>query len=169
MRYLTFTIVISIIFLNFVSCSQPGGVGDPPPHEDVTLSFVDEQENDRLDPNHRSPFTGSNLEIYYLKDGKKERVFEGNLDYPKNFKLDISEGEGNSKMTLWISNYVEDDGNTTTLIEFPDGTVDTVTMEPLNDYANSAKMLWYDGKLVWEIDSEYTMPIEIIKPVTSND
>jgi hypothetical protein len=103
-----------------------------------------------------------------LTEGKKERVFDGNLDYPKNFVIKYSEGEGKSKMMLWISNHVEEDGNTQTLIEFLDGTIDTVTMEPLNEYANSAERLWYDGELVWEVDSDYTMPVEITKPVTSN-
>lgn len=169
MRCLIITIVLCTISLNFWACSNStGGVGDPSPHEEVLLSFVDEQGNDRLDPNHSSPFTESNLEIYYLKDGKKERVFEGNLDYPKNFKLYISEGEEHSKMMLWISNHVEEDGHTKTLIEFPGGTTDTVTMEPLNEPANSARKLWYDGELVWMVDSDYTMPIEITKPVTAN-
>lgn len=169
MRYLAFTIVTCVVFLISIACSNStGGVADPPPHEDIGLSFVDEQGNDRLNPDHSSPFTENNLEIYYLKDGEKERVFNGNLDYPKNFKLYISEGEENSRLQLALSNHVEGDGNTQTLIEFPDGTVDTVTMKPLNGYANSAERLWYDGKLVWEVDSDYTMPVEITKPVTSN-
>jgi hypothetical protein len=83
--------------------------------------------------------------------------------------IDYSENEDKSTMMLWISNHVEDDGNTHTLIEFPDGTVDTVIMVPLNEDANSAERLWYDGELVWENDSDYTMPIEIVKPITSSD
>lgn len=169
MRYLTFLIVICSIVLSFISCSKStGGIGDLEPNENVALSFVDEQGNDRLDPDHSSPLTESNLEIFYLKDGKKERVFDGNLDYPKNFVIKYSEGEENSKMMLWISNYIEEDGNTKTLIEFPGGTVDTVTMEPLTKDANSAVKIWYDGELVWMVDSDYTMPVEITKPVSPN-
>lgn len=169
MRLFVYMFLISSLVISLMSCSNSSsGTGAPPPHAEMLLSFVDEQGNDRLDPDHSIPLSESNLDIYYLKDGEKEKVFDGNLDYPKNFKIYYSEGEGKFTMMLWPSNHIEEDGNTTTLIEFPDATVDTVTMEPTNEDANSAVKIWYDDQLVWDRNSDNAMPIEITKPLQEN-
>lgn len=67
-------------------------------------------------------------------------------------------------MMFWISNHLEGDGNTPILIEFPDGTIDAETMGPLIENDNSAERLQYNRDIVREMDSDYTMPIEISKP-----
>lgn len=169
MRFKMFKSFSLVVIAVLIGCSsETGPLCCAPPNANIEFSIVDTQGADRLDPDHNSSLSESNLDIYYLKDGEKEKVFDGNLDYPKNFKIYYSEGEGKFTMMLWPSNHIEEDGNTTTLIEFPDSTVDTVTMEPTNEDANSAVKIWYDDQLVWDRNSDNTMPIKITKPVSEN-
>lgn len=158
-RFLNQFILLGFIIFLLACSSKTGPVCCGPPNANVEISIVDSQGADRLDPNHSHSVTEQSLDLYHVDETEKQRFSTG---------IAIYEGEDIFIMQLTLSNHVEDDGNTTTLIEFADGTVDTVTMEPLNEDANSARRLWHDGELVWENDSEYTMPIEIIKPVASD-
>lgn len=158
-RFFNQFILLGFIIILLACSSKTGPVCCGPPNANVEISIVDSQGTDRLDPDHPHSLTEQSLDLYHVDETEKQRFSTG---------IAIYEGEDTFIMQLTLSNHVEDDGNTTTLIEFPGGTLDTVTMEPLNEDANVVKRLWYDGELAWENDLEYTMPIEITKPATSD-
>ncbi len=129
-----------------------------PPNADITFSIVDEQGQDRLNPDHDHSLSEQNIDPYYVDGEEKE---PGSA-----IEIFQSENTGIYVLQLFLSNYIGEDGKTTTLLEFPNGTVDTLKMEPLRDEGSATDKLWYDGKLVYDVDDPELF--EITKSVAEN-
>lgn len=153
--FIAFT--ISFI-LGFISCTSdstgPEGLGQ----HGVTfaIAFVDSTGQDLLDKETSNYWTEDDLDIYYLKDGEKELVFNANLDMPKNFWIydpDNYKGveDSNCHMELLLSSYLDEDGYSTTYIEFPGGEMDTLRLKGrLTQAGFFGDTLWYNGEFMWE-------------------
>ena len=144
-------IYVLVMATALMTCSDsPGSIdGVAQPNPSVELSFVDGNGEDLLNPNHQNYWNEDSLRIYYLKDGEKSRVYNGNLDHPENFKI-VEVKDDNNFIMLWLNNHIEE-GFTTTFIEFPDGSMDTIKIKARRIKGSVwADKLWYDGELAWE-------------------
>lgn len=93
--------------------------------------------------------TEQNLTVYFVKEGQAEKIYRGNLDAPKMCK--VVEGESAEKeLRLFPSDYLSNNYSLT-LLEFPDGKVDTVKCFIETKGANQiCKQVWYNGASKWQ-------------------
>lgn len=147
-------LIVVIVAVTFcISCSnstEPETADVAQPSPDIGLSFVDEDGKDLLNPEHPNHWNEDNLDVYYLQDGEKVRVYDDMMDYPESFKIFYAGDQDRYTMQLWTSSYVED-GHTTTFIEFPDGKMDTIKIK-VHSVEGSllAQKIWYNGELSWQ-------------------
>jgi len=54
---------------------------------DVTAEFSlkDDKGNDLLNPDNANAIDESEIKIFYVLNGEPKEVFDGNMDYPRNF------------------------------------------------------------------------------------
>ena len=103
-----------------------------------------------------------NITVYFMKEGRKEKVHRGHLDTPKMFSI-YRNASDQEILRLFPSDYIEN-GKSYTLIEFSATDVDTVVC--LFNTSNSSiigEEVWYNGKSVWNIDQSSPRAIEVIK------
>lgn len=135
---------LSILIL-MMTCNQTESGIEPPPSMDVSISYVDDEGNDVIDPNTLQFFN-----IYYLllneETGDFERVEARDPQY--SFYRD----ESSNLIALRIfPNREFIDGQTTTLIESPRDDFDTLTVEGRKEGRGAvAETIWYNGEKVWE-------------------
>lgn len=104
--------------------------------------------NDLLNPSTVGSFNTGNVDLFYLNNGQKERVYNGNMDYPENFF--IFEANGQYYMRLFPSEYVI--GNrSTSFIQFNQTDIDTLTCQLLKSESKAVcTQVWYNDQLVWD-------------------
>lgn len=170
-----FSIFVLLLFVSFTVMTCTTGstenekVGIPNPHVDISLSFFDSNHKDLLNPENTPDWDKESLNIYDLKeDGPKVRA-DNSLDNPKGFTISYSEDQNCWYMNLGLSTYLID-GFTTTFIEFPAGTMDTLKLKGYrNEYGSIiGEKFWYNGELLWEQAEEgqnEPMYFEITKQV----
>lgn len=125
------------------------------PNEIAMISYIDEQGQDLLDPDYENSINKNNLEFYYVEDGEKSRE-------PGSADIIYEEETKNYILQLHLSSHIEENGFTTTFIEFANGT-DTLKLEPRGEDGAFGEKFWYNGDLVWEVSSEEPIYLEITK------
>lgn len=107
-----------------------------------------------LDPTNPSAFQESQIDIYYLVDGEKQKVYNGNLDLPENFSIEVD--ELTDKYVMVLSPNDEADGSTSaTYIQWNEENTDTVTCEFARGKEHMiTTQIAYNGKEVWSVDGE---------------
>lgn len=145
--------LLVIFLLVMAACSlgtEPSIDSTPQPGVDVALYFSDENGDDLLNPAHAEGWNEENIDIFYLIDGEKERVYHSNLDLPKRFKI-VHGTEDRYYMLLWLSEHVEDE-HTVTYVEFPNGETDTLKIhaEEKSNGVVRADKFWYNEELLFE-------------------
>jgi hypothetical protein len=99
--------------------------------------------------------------VYFVRNGQAEKIYRGNLDAPKMCKVAES-ASGEKKLYLFPSDYL-DNNYSLTLLEFPDGKVDTVRCYITTRRGDQiCKQVWYNGELKWQ-QGQDGRRIEIVK------
>lgn len=124
----------------------------------VNIHYLDQQGKNWLT---EQGITEQNLTVYFVKEGQAEKIYRGNLDAPKMCK--VIEGESAEKeLRLFPSDYLAN-SYSLTLLEFPDGKVDTVKCYIETKGINQiCKQVWYNGASKWQA-GQTSRRIEIIK------
>ena len=144
-----FHLVLSAFLL--LSCSSTG------PDEtfrstDINFSFVDKNGNDLLRSSHSDKITEQNTDLYFLKNGKKQRAFDDNLDHPKHFFIS-DEKISNRYFMRVFPNIIDGQETATTYIEFSDASKDTIKVQ-YKDEPTVVTKIWYNGELRWDTNSD---------------
>lgn len=77
--------LLSLIGMFFISCERR--ISGPLIDSGFSISLVNAKGDDLLDPSNPNFFNEENLEMYVLKKDEKVRLYQGNLDAPKFFKI----------------------------------------------------------------------------------
>lgn len=77
--------LLSLIGMLFLSCERR--ISGPLIDSGFSISLVNAKGDDLLDPSNPNFFNEENLEMYVLKKDEKVRLYQGNLDAPKFFKI----------------------------------------------------------------------------------
>lgn len=125
----------------------------------IDIMYVDENGDSWLD---QKELNENNINIYFMKDGQKEKVFRGNLDAPKMFSI-YQDASGKDVFRLFPSDYIENN-KSRTLIEFSSTDVDTVDCV-FNTRNNNmiCEEIWYNGEPIWNTTQNSPRVIEIVK------
>ena len=94
--------------------------------------------------------TEAGMEVYELVGGQKIRVYQSNFDAPKGIRLTISTDTAASQLQFTPSTQTGANGESLTLLEFPDHSVDTVQCR----FEAEDGSIWcinvrYNGKQRW--------------------
>lgn len=134
-------LMVGIIMIGMSGC---GGNEDCCTIIDVDVRIhYQTQAGDNL-INSVDDFKESNIKVYYMKGEEFEYVNSGNLDFPNMHRID-EDGNGNLILTVFPSNYYEDN-QSTTLIELNPNVVDTLVGEfELGSNKEILKRAWLNG------------------------
>lgn len=131
-----------------------------------SIFIKDSLGNDLLDPDNGT-ISAEDINIYYLQNGEKKRVYNSRYDYPENFRiLQTEDGTEQYYLVVFANDEANTDSISTTYIEFRKEEIDTleakITEKPGLFIATTA---WYNGvlKVDKSIPSKYPMSFEIIK------
>ncbi len=134
---------------------------------DVSFSFINSKGEDLLNPAIAGALTEENVDIYVLKNGTKTRLYQGNLDASKFFKIRTENGKNRLQLYFDIlpENFV---GNKITQwIRYKDGTEDEIVGEFNADRKTNTLLqtVWINGVAKTKTETAYSgqTPIVIIK------
>ncbi len=137
-----------IIILFLVNCKSDNENQSVDIDTGLSISIVNNEGIDLLNPNDSSSIKEKNIKLFYLINGEKEEFFDADLDSPKGFgiykdvdsyKIDIMPYIGNSNQI------------TTTFIELEKGVLDTIKckIEKTENRVLCSKV-WFNSELKWE-------------------
>lgn len=128
------------------------------------LSIVNSAGLELLDPNSDNNINVRNTDLYYIINGKKERQFHGNLDYPKMFT--IEKYMGDYLIKVFLNTDTDKDGFSVSILEYegyPSDTIKARVHKNINSTYTSD--VWINDKQVIDVQTKvgHTGPIKIIK------
>lgn len=122
----------------------------------VVITVLDDQGNNRLDPNHERYLDPKNIKIFYEINGRLEEFYESHLDMPRNFRIALPEFGRDYVMALVLSEK--------TVIQWNENESDTIEAEIYrSDDLNVLRVIkvYFNGELKWDnaslTDSEFTI------------
>lgn len=134
---------------------------------DVSFSFVNSKGEDLLNPNTLGALTEENVDIYILKNGVKTRLYQGNLDAAKFFKIRTDNGKSRLIMYFDIVSENFNGNKITQFIRYKDGTEDEIVGEFNADRKRNTLLqtVWINGiaKTKIETASSGQTPFVIVK------
>lgn len=131
----------------------------------IQIYYIDENGEDLLDPEHEYAISAENLEIYYLEGGEKKRVYDPNMDYPKNFSIK-TDANGQHYLSLTVSHHVTEGVSTTYLEVAERGMMDELRTEiQRSECMRAIGKAWYNDELVWEGENQPVITIEKQNPI----
>lgn len=139
---LSFLIAILII----AGCNIDGEDGyTAPPIMDVSISYINEDGEDLLEPDFFQFFN-----IYYLQKNEETGEFEANEAKETQYSFYLDESSGLYALRVFPNReFIE--GESRTLIESPRDNFDTLRVQGHNEGRGSvAERIWYNDELVWE-------------------
>lgn len=109
---------------------------------DVQIHYQNQSGENLI--NSSSDFDESNIKIYYKNGDEFEYIYKSNLDYPNMHRLN-QDANGNLILTIFPSDYYEDN-RSTTLIALNPGVVDTLVCEfELGSNSQICTQAWLNG------------------------
>lgn len=140
MKLFKLMLLFSVLFTGCTKDDDPGQSFNLV--NEIQFTVKDGQGNNLIPDRYNS----ESIKLYSLDDGEPKEIFNGNLDYPRNFR--IIEINGENVLVIWpVSN--RDEEFSTTLIEWEEGDRDTI--ETTYSYTENATILqevWFNGELI---------------------
>lgn len=125
----------------------------------IEIKYIDENEESWL---NQQGLNENNINVYFMKEGQKEKIFRGSLDEPKMFSIRKND-LGEDVLRLFPSDYIENN-KSRTLIEF--SSIDVDTVDCLFNTSSSNMIIeevWYNGEPVWNASQNTSRAVEIVK------
>ncbi|TCC87049.1 hypothetical protein EZ428_22895 [Pedobacter frigiditerrae] len=156
---------IALMSLIFIGCEKPiiGKVISA----DVNFLFINSKGEDLLSINTTGALTEENVDIYVLRNGSKIRLYQGNLDAYKFFKIRTENGKSRFQLYFDISPENFSGNRITQFIRYKDGTEDEIVGEFNSDRKRNTilQQIWINGiaKSRVETGNSGQNPIVIVK------
>lgn len=153
-------ILISLILL--CSCSSEDKPSQANVSNSVSFTIKNSNGEDLLDIQNDHHIDPEGIQLYSFIDGKSKELFDGNLDYPKHFRIEKNL-DGMYQIDLYP--YLNFSNNPSiTLISWGNGDTDTLKIN--NNFSNqsiSNEKIWLNGGLLWERESNSIKLFELTK------
>lgn len=147
-----FYLIISAVFL--VSCFKSGSQGRI--LKDVVTNISYHKDGHAILGPSNALYTADNIKVYYLQNGEKKEVNEGNLDVSKGFLIMKDDSTGLNYLKLYPNTQLEKNSSTaTTLIQFGNDFTDTVVcnINQPNNKSYIVTRVWYNNQIKWDKDT----------------
>lgn len=149
MKNLIFAIPI-VLVLMISSCSK-----EEHPFATVSqMTFIklqDKQGNNLFDPSQEGYYDPRDIKIFYERNGKLEEFYHGNLDMPRNFRIDPQEFDRDYIMALVVDSKI-------TVIKWNETESDTIQAEFMDGGIPNAIVtkIFLNGELKWDAFTSMT-------------
>ncbi|EPA00243.1 hypothetical protein A33Q_0114 [Indibacter alkaliphilus LW1] len=124
----------------------------------VVITILDEQGNNRLDPNHVRYLDPEDIKIFYEINGRLEEFYEDHLDMPRNFRINQPGFGRDYNLALFLSEK--------TVIQWNENESDSIEAEIYrSDDLNRIQLIkvYFNGDLKWDNASLTASEFTIIK------
>ncbi|WP_031425994.1 hypothetical protein [Flavimarina sp. Hel_I_48] len=143
-------LILILVLMNTLGCSEGDDDASDQYNFDVGLRFtvVNDDGENLLDPDNPEHFSKDTIKLFYLINGEKQEVYDGNLDSPRNYKIFEVENEYVIGIT---PNYSETEETPITYIQWDENDTDTleVSYERKRNAVIQTK-IWLNGEQIWE-------------------
>jgi len=116
---------------------------------DIAIKYTDSVGTDLLDPSYENSILAAEVDLYYLNEGIKTRVFNPEMDLPENFKIEYSITEKCYILVVFLNEKYDINKFSETVIEFKNR-VDTIRASwDVGKDGNSIiyHNVWYNSEL----------------------
>jgi len=156
-------LLIILALTTLISCSKSNEMDSQYYNLDASLEFsvLNLQNEDLLNPENPNHLITENIKLFYVINGKKEEVYDPNLDNPRNFKIYKN---GNGYRIRIFLNHSDTSDKPITYIQWSDSDTDTIKVSYLRTQnAILQNNIWLDGKQVWKRGDNLTNPYFVLK------
>lgn len=139
-------IFLSSLLFIVTGCNIDGeDASTSPPAMDVSISYIDENGNDALDPDLFQFFN-----VYYLQKNEETGEYEAQEAALNQYHFYIDSETSRYALRIFPNRQFID-GQSQTLIEDPRDDFDTLRVQGYNEGRGSfAERIWYNDSLVWQ-------------------
>ncbi|MHB1177585.1 MAG: hypothetical protein ACYCZO_04570 [Daejeonella sp.] len=149
----TLVIFLALIFFS-LGCKKNNQSAKFDRSTGIEISIKNAEGSDLLNPQNSGSIKAADIDIYFLKNGEKVRVFDGMMHLPESFEIKKYDN-GKYFLNVGLSEYPDNKNISTTYIEFKHRGTDTITVEivkkPSVVYFTK---LWYNSELKWGGNNE---------------
>lgn len=146
-------IFLLLTMFMIISCSSNDNPTNKGVYIDTGINLIIKNNlgEDLLLPSTPNTLNTDEIELYYLLDGQKEKVFIGNLTYPKNYFI---YNYINSKAITIFPDYQSKDEFPVTYVKWNSTDTDTIKCHFNRGNKNDGKYIscdkvWFNNKLVY--------------------
>jgi hypothetical protein len=137
-------IIPILLLINLSSCEERGEPLFGTIDMMTFITVVDRQGNNLLNPSNVGSYKPKDIKIFYEINGEMIEFFEGNLDMPRNFRIDPPEFESDYIMALVV-------GAEKTVIQWNETETDTLQAEIFDDGRSLIVLkVYHQGELKWD-------------------
>jgi len=122
----TITMGLLCIGMSLMGCDKDNERPAASLNNEVILSYSTANGGDLLDPDTDNHITYDNTDLYYVKDGKEERQYHSNLDFPKHFKINNDSNRNKYYLTVFLNYDVGDGEVSTNILKYENFEPDTI-------------------------------------------
>lgn len=145
------TIVTILILAIFTACNKDDKPSEIAVYLDtsIEISLKDVNGIDLLNPNNPDSYKAGNIKIFYLIDGEKQEVYDGNMAYPRNFL--IYENANEYRIRIFQNSVISEE-LPITYVEWNENEIDTLQAEYYRPKPNEPRVqkVWFNGELKWD-------------------
>lgn len=150
MKYLFYLLLISLV----ISCSSNDDnekINNAIIDTSIDISYFNKDSLDLLDQKKDYAYNEKNIELFYIDNNKKTKIFNANLDYPKGFKVFKHEVDNIHRIAIFGKND-KTKKRDTILIKLNEKEIDTLvyTTKYTNNVEEITKV-WYNDVIKWEV------------------
>jgi len=153
-------LIFLLAIVSFVACSDTVELNPAGHYRNTFFEFsVSNSQNvDLLDPATPNHYKEEQIILFYEVDGRMIRVYNPNMDYPRNILFFYHETEYEYRIRVFL-NDSDTSEKTITLIQWDD--IDTDTVEAMFRKTNSSvdvSKVWLNGLEIWDLtmgDNQY--------------
>ena len=114
----------------------------------------DEQGVDLLDPANENSYKADSIDIYWLIDGVKTRIYEANLAYPEYFAIHLDPNHNLYFMQLFLNSKIDENNRTITYVKWNSTEEDKFECEfEFLEVNYFMRKLWFNDSLIWDWDN----------------
>lgn len=108
------------------------------------ITVLDQQGNNLLNPSNEGSYKSKDIKIFFDRNGRLEEFYQGNLDMPRNFRIDPPEFERDYIMALVLD-------SEKTVIQWNESEADTLQAEIFDDGRSLIVLkVYHQGELKWD-------------------
>jgi hypothetical protein len=151
----------SAILITMFACEKKGGdIID----NDIAIRYTDSIGNDLLNPISPNAIKAADIDLYYIIDGIKKRVYDPNMDTPENFKIEYSETLKSYILVIFLNDKYDSNKFSETIIEFGNRSDTLRANWDVSENGNSIAYhnVWYNSEMkITEGPSQFVFEIRL--------